>query len=140
MNRREFARSLTAFACIGTGAGAAFAGLTENVPASHFVRDSRLGSHDIAEWLVRLKPTHHHVFDRDVTVVWREVLNEAWRESRTVTAGFTRHAEFFVLSTLAREQGYRVAATHEHAQYLSWMLVHAGAAPADWHAWNPAPT
>lgn len=93
---------------------------------THFVQDSRLGSDQIVDWVARLKPTHHHTFDHDVTAVWRNLLLDAWRDSHVATAGFTRYAEFFVLSTLARDHGYRVAALHEQAQQFSWLLVRDG--------------
>lgn len=126
MNRREFARSLTVIAC--AGAGPAFAGFAPSGAVTHFVRDPRLVVDDAPAWITRLKPEFQHTFERDVTTLWRTVLNAVWRDGRAATAGFTRYAEFFVLSTLAREHGYRVAATDEHAQHFSWLLLPDGAA------------
>jgi len=124
VNRREFARSLTVIA--GLGAAPAIAGLAAPGVVTHFVQDSRLGTDRIADWVARLQPTQHHTFDHDVTAVWRNVLNDAWRDSHAATAGFTRYAEFFVLSTLARDHGYRVAAMSEQSQHYSWLLVRDG--------------
>lgn len=136
MNRREFTRSLTVIACAGAGPGPAIAGIAQTGAVTHFVQDSRLAADDVSDWIVRLQPTHHHLFERDVTALWRKVLNEAWRDSHA-TAGVTRHAEFFVLSTLARDHGYRVAALDEQVRYVSWLLVRDGTpsgAHRDWSA------
>jgi hypothetical protein len=133
VNRREFAQVLAVVA----GAGPVFAGFAEPGVITHFVHDSRLRSSQVTDWVARLQPTHHHMFDRDVTDLWRNVLHEAWRDAHAATAGFTRHAEFFVLSTLARDHGYRVAAIDEQADHLSWLLVRDGSELAGGRDWHP---
>jgi len=124
VNRREFARSLTVIAC--AGAGPALAGFAAPATVTHFVHDHRIESKYVAAWVARLEPAYRHRFDGDVTALWRNVLNRVWRESHAATAGLTRHAEFFVLSTLARDQGYRVAMVDEQAEHVSWLLVRDG--------------
>jgi len=89
----------------------------------HFVQDTRIAVCNAPGLATRIEATHYHPFDGDVSRLWREALHEVWRDSHAATAGFTRYAEFFVLSTLARDHGYSVAATDEHAQYLAWLLV-----------------
>ncbi len=121
MNRRQFAESLAAVTCVGVAP--AFAGIADTGISAHFVRDSRLATGTAIDWVARIRPTRHHTFDGDVTGLWRDVLQEIWRDTHAPTAGVTRYAEFFVLATLARDHGYRVAATDEQEQHLSWLLV-----------------
>jgi hypothetical protein len=121
MNRRQFAQSLAALG--GAGVGCAVAAMPDANRAVHFVQDTRIAAFNTLDLAIRIRPTHYHTFDGDVSRLWRDVLREAWRDAQAATAGFTRYAEFFVLSTLARDFGYSVAATDEQAQYLSWLLV-----------------
>lgn len=121
MNRRGFGGSLAAVACAGFGP--AFAGIADPGIATHFVHDSRLATVTAIDWVARIRPTQRHAFNGDVTGLWRDVLRAIWRDTHAPTAGVTRHAEFFVLATLARDHGYRVAASDEQAQHVCWLLV-----------------
>ena len=124
MNRRRFAQSLAALG--GAGVGSAIAAMPEAKRVVHFVQDTRIAAFNMLDLATRISATHRHNFDGDVSRLWREELHEVWRDAHAATAGFTRYAEFFVLSTLARDYGYSVAATDEQTQYLSWLLVHDG--------------
>lgn len=122
MNRRQFARSLAAIS--GTGLlGATVNAMAQESGAVHVVCDTRVTEFNALRLSARIGPAYYHTFDGDVTWLWLDVLRSVWRDSHAATAGFTRHAEFFVLSTLAREYRYSVAATDEKEQYLSWLLL-----------------
>ena len=121
MKRRQFLCAMAVSSV--SGSAAALATLPRTGYPMHLVCDERIQS--FAPWRVYAgqKISHYHVFNGDVSRLWLNVLRDVWQESNAATIGFTRHAEFFVLSTLAREQGYRVAATENRAQHLSWLML-----------------
>lgn len=121
MNRRLFNQSLVALNTITLGSSVAAAPAEGR--ALHLVSDARLAALDSLRVSAWTGPLYRHTFDGDVSRLWLEVLRGVWRDGHCATAGFTRHTEFFLLSTLAAEHGYRVAATDEGVQYLSWLLV-----------------
>ena len=107
MTRRQFA----------LGIGTALAGASLPAPAKpnraiddalpvHLVYDARLIKTPAP--FDAIATVAQHAFAGDVTTLWQNVLHPLWGEGRSATLGYTRHAEFFVLSTLARDHGYTV--------------------------------
>ena len=117
MNRRQFAAgagAMLAAASLPPAAMPAAASLPpaampagRNLPA-HLVFDARLIGTGTSMPFGRIITVAQHPFEGDVTALWQDILLPLWAEGRTATLGYTRHAEFFVLSTLAGEQGYAV--------------------------------
>lgn len=127
LTRRRFNATLaalgtaTALPVMAGGAGAA--------PVL-FVHDLRLLDASRAALAAPPGTIALHGFEGDVSVLWREVLAPAWRERRLTVAGHTRHAECFVITTLARDAGYRVADMRERPADVDWLLVPDGGARA----------
>lgn len=63
----------------------------------------------------------------DVTWVWYRELHYLWEQKKVIIAGLTRESEFFVLSTLARDYGYRTVYQKSQRQrpFLSWLIAPA---------------
>ncbi len=128
MDRREFLRSaaapVVAFAPIKFTAY-----LASSAPLStHALYDTRLGVL-VQKWITTPDIADRcclHAFDGDVTSVWRHALEQLWSVSTIATLGLTRHAEFFVLSTLAKVHGYRVAGVANHPDHVFWLLLPEG--------------
>ena len=124
MNRRDFARA-AAILTAGTLSGTAFAGpwcRGLDLPV-HLVYDARIIEAREALAAASVNIAKAHGFTSDLTPIWFDELHGLWESGSIMTMGFTRHAEFFVLSTLARDQGYAVAGEEAHAGKVSWLLV-----------------
>ncbi len=121
MNRRQFAGSLAALG--GIGLAPVVSAIESQYGALHVVCDVRVAEFNPRRLRQQIGDARFYTFDGDVTRLWLDVLSDIWREGRAATAGFTRHTEFFLLSTLAREHGYRIAARDEQAQQVSWLLL-----------------
>jgi hypothetical protein len=92
----------------------------------HVALDTRLDGNAAAIAVERFAGAVVYRFDGDVTSLWFNTLERLWSSRAIATAGFTRHSEFFVLHTLARDHGYHVANSTGGADYTSWLLVPPG--------------
>lgn len=130
MNRRKFIR--------GTAAGAVALQPTLSVLASSdpaagvpaiVVHDLRCA--DPREPLAALgvDAAQVHRIVGDTTAVWTEHLKSVWAQRQALTAGVTWDAEFFVLKTLARDQGYKVVYEQRDPEdktgAVTWVLAPA---------------
>ena len=89
----------------------------------HLVYDARIIELREALAAISVNIAKAHGFTSDLTPIWFDELHGLWESGCITTMGFTRDAEFFVLSTLARDQGYVVAGKEAHAGKVSWLLV-----------------
>jgi hypothetical protein len=124
VNRREFARA-AAILTAGTLSGTAFAGpwcKDLDLPM-HLVYDARIIEAREAFAAATVNIAKAHGFTSDLTPIWFDELHGLWESGCITTMGFTRDAEFFVLSTLARDQGYAVAGKEVYGGKVSWLLV-----------------
>lgn len=62
-------------------------------------------------------------YDGDITALWQVSLKPLWAQQQQTTIGLTRHTEFFLLRTLAREQGYSVLSSEAAADHVMWQLA-----------------
>ncbi len=124
MNRRDFARAAATLAA-GTLSGTVFAGpwCKDSDLPMHLIYDARIVDLHEAFAATSVNIAKTHGFTSDLTPIWFDELHGLWGSGRITTMGLTRHAEFFVLSTLARDQGYAVAGKEAHAEKVSWLLV-----------------
>jgi len=126
LNRRTF---------IGTGlAGAASLWIGQSAAAAralslplHVAIDTRLDGNAATMAQEHFAGAVLHTFDGDVTSLWFNTLDRLWSNRAIATAGFTRHSEFFLLRTLARDHGYRIASSTSAADHVSWLLMPPGA-------------
>ena len=89
----------------------------------HLVYDSRvIDSRGIADVLFA-SVERAYSFTSDVTPIWYEDLHSLWQRHEIMTIGITREAEFFVLSTMARDYGYGVWGRDDRPGYTVWMLA-----------------
>ena len=106
MNRRQFIHrlSLSVLAIPGMNA---MAGVTsrDSLPV-HFIYDTGVGAGRTEVEQLGVRVNTFHPISGDVTALWRDQLEDLWREQSILTAGVTHHAEYFVLKTLARDHGY----------------------------------
>ena len=130
--RRQFARTAA-----GIAAAVAFPATHADINQSgaalpaHLVYDARLPDISAITHLNSRPVIAQHAFVGDVTPLWQGVLAAAWKEGVTSTLGYTRYAEFFLLSTLAREQGYVVADEQRHGDRIGWLLLPRPVAAGD---------
>jgi hypothetical protein len=139
-NRRQFIEGSAALAAATLAAGnAAIAGMPERSPADEyrperFVFDRRFAaSVDAAELAsqqgVRLAET-----SGDVTRLWYEEFDPAWKRAPMTLAGVTTGSALFVLETLARDRSMRVVergdyATRDAEPLVAWTIAPRAAAP-----------
>ena len=121
LNRREFFRSTALPLAALPSLGLATAG---GAVPFHAVYDVRIGKL-AARWRQARKlvgARRVHAFDGDVTALWRDTLEPLWSTEMIATEGLTRYAEFFILSTLAKDHGYAIASTIRHPDHVLWLL------------------
>lgn len=120
LTRRRFNASLAA---LGSAAVLPAMAAAAGPAPLLFVHDMRLLDAQRAALAAPRGTIALHGFEGDVSALWRDVLAPAWRERRLAVAGHTRHAECFVITTLARDAGYRLAERHERPADVDWLLV-----------------
>lgn len=59
----------------------------------------------------------------NVTEVWFDELYYHWQKRSRTTVGLTGQSDFFILKSLARDQGYRVLYEERTGDLISWALV-----------------
>ena len=139
MNRREFSKKLAAFAgamsplvSMATPSADHASSLSSLAHAikqtaskgltSHAVYDSRLAFQSIEIDRQFGAVNQLHTYQGDVTSVWYQLLDPLWGEGKIVTAGITRHTEFFLLRTMAGEYGHIVSHLDEFDEYACWLI------------------
>jgi len=127
MDRRQFINRASASAVVlGAVNTNGFVFPVEAASRSYpyqFIYDKRVRPHNklIADLSAEAQAVY--VFDGDLTPIWREKLAPAWAARRIATKGVTRHAEFFVLATLAREQSHVVLSQIKSREWVSWEFL-----------------
>ena len=91
----------------------------------HLVYDTRLVGMGTLPDVLLASAARVHPFAGDITPIWYEALHGLWQAHEITTIGITREAEFFVLSTLARDYGYDVSHQDEVSGSMTWMLAPA---------------
>lgn len=129
MSGRALSRGLSRRAFNASLAAAGGAGLLPRLTAAApcgpvlFVHDRRLVRNAAAARFAPEGTVRIESYEGDVTALWQTVLAPAWRERRLAVAGWTRHAEYFVLRTLATEAGYGPDAEFARDDDVRWRLV-----------------
>ena len=124
INRRRFIHATVGGAVALQPVAAAFAnGNSIGKAPAQLVRDLRCSySPDVFAGM-GIDVLSSHEIVGDVTDVWTRHLKSAWADGQIMTAGVTWDAEFFVLKTLARDQGYKVAFEHRVDGAVTWVLA-----------------
>lgn len=125
ISRRRFAQAVgTTIAAAWVPGSVLSAATSATALPLHLVYDRRVL--DPAHVLPGVNDRHvaaRHAFEGDVSALWRDVLEPLWARHASVTLGYTRHAEFFVLRTLAREQDYVLASLQQSGDRFRWRLI-----------------
>ena len=129
MDRRDFVKILTALSA-GTATFSAWCKPDPNAPnvapfEMHLVYDARVVDACALPDALLSRAARLYAFTGDVTPIWYDELHRLWQTRNNTTIGMTREAEFFVLSTLARDYGYDVWHRDEWFAYTTWMLAPA---------------
>ena len=123
LTRRRFAQLTSAAVAAGSvpQLGIAAQMSVSKLPVN-FVYDSRI-VHSSAAFENAFDFARIHAFTGDVTGVWLSALRPMWEQQCYRTMGYTRHAERFVLVTLARECGYAVSDLENDGERFLWQLA-----------------
>lgn len=126
MKRREFIQLISASA-VSIPAMKAMAGvLPESSLPVHLVHDTAVQAGRAELELFAVKVDAYHPISGDVTGLWSERLDLLWRKHSIVTVGVTRHAEYFVLRTLARDHRYCMISERNFGDHVAWMIAPQG--------------
>lgn len=126
MNRRQFIQLLSASAAsVTTMSTTAAEGPGSSLPV-HLVHDTavEIGRSEIRQFLGKVDRFHR--ISGDVTSLWTDQLDGLWKKQGIITVGVTRHAEYFVLRTLARDHGYTIIKEHSSDDFIIWTIAPDG--------------
>lgn len=126
MKRREFIQLMSASAASIPGLSAMASALPASLLPVHLVHDSAVTVGQAELEIITVKIDTYHLILADVTSLWSERLEPLWRDHRIITAGVTRHAEYFVLRTLAREHQYTIVNERDFGGHIAWMMAPEG--------------
>lgn len=129
MNRRKFIEASVGGAVALLPAAAALAGTgPQQKQSAIVVHDVRCPDPQQALATLGIDAGEVHRIAGDMTDIWSNHLKPAWARGRALTAGVTWDAEYFVLKTLARDQGYKVVYEQRAADAsgaVTWVLAPA---------------
>lgn len=127
MKRRNFLKGLS---LLGVGATSlnmlqlnTALGNNSTVAPIHFVYDKRYCNPRNMNSAFLSSIETSFPIEGNVTEVWFNGLYYHWQKRTQTTVGLTDHSDFFILKTLARDQGYRVLYEERTGDIISWALV-----------------
>ena len=140
-NRRQFIEGSVLLAAATLSAGhSPFAGTAAREagtlhPPERFVFDTRFAASVEAAEFARRQGLRLAETSGDVTRLWYEDLDLAWRRAPMTLAGVTTASALFVLETLAVDRGMRVIRRIEYAAanaqpLVAWTIAPRAVAPA----------
>ena len=133
-NRRQFIQSGVALSALSSSVLAALpAGSSDAAPLrlERFVFDNRfVEAVEVARYAASLRVPLAET-SGDLTDLWGNELQPAWRQAPAAFAGITTRQGLFVLETLAADHRMRVVYRGEHAVAHGGCIAHVLTGPAD---------